>query len=116
MNFCNTFNLLLEKLGEYAKFSQLPDKMPYGFVVHPDASMDDIMGMGGHEDMVLSHGYRDLDQFLRHCGVHVAYNAEDKTVYMLADLTSTKCRKALKTAKDIARWYNKRYKVESAYV
>lgn len=115
MKFNNLMHVMLEALGEYAKFNELPDRMPYGFVVYPDASMDEVSGMGGHDDVVKARGFNDLDHFFQKGGAHLAYNPDDGTMYILADARSTRSRKPLQLAKDVARWYNKKFKVESTH-
>jgi hypothetical protein len=115
MDFDGWVNLILEELGEYVKFQQLPDKRPYGFVVYADGSVDDVHGMGGHEDMVVSKNFKNLDHFFNKGGVHLAYNPEDGVMHLLVDLRNTRSRKALRIAKDVCKWYNVKYKVESVH-
>ena len=102
--------ILIEQI---TKFSKLPDKMPYGFVVYPDGSIDEVIGMYNHVDAVKERGYKDLDAFLDKGGTHLVYDNEgDQIVYIgVSKRGATKSTKALKTAKDIALWYNKEYEV-----
>lgn len=111
MKFDDLVNLILEGIGEHTKFEKLPDRMPYGFLVYPDGSIDEVSGIGGHDEMVIGRGYRDLDNFFQKGGVHLVYNPEDRTMYILVDRRSTRSRKPLELAKDVARWYNKKFYV-----
>lgn len=115
MKFNVLVNLIIEEIGEYTKFDKLPDRMPYGFLVYPDGSIDEISTIGEHDSMAIDRGYKDLDHFFQKGGAHLAYNPDDRTIYILVDRRSTRSRKPLELAKDIARWYNKSFKVEPTH-
>ena len=105
-----------KKLGDITSFEGLPDNIPYGFCVYSDGSVDVVVGVikGGkdHETVFREKGIEDYEEYYSEGCARVAYSHYDDIVMIQADTLITSSGRAIKTAKDIAKWYQKDYKFE----
>ena len=103
-----------KKLGDITSFEDLPDNIPYGFCVYGDGSVDVVLNVypKNHEAAFIEKGIEDYEEFYSLGGARVVFEKHDDMVYIQADLKNTKSRLALKVAKDIAKWYQKKSEIE----
>lgn len=103
-----------KKLGAITSFEDLPDNIPYGFCVYGDGSVDAVSSSvsKNHEATFISKGIEDYEEFYNLGGARVVFEKHDDLVLIQADLRNTRSRVAVKVAKDIAKWYQKKHEVE----
>ena len=103
-----------KKIGAITSFDDLPDRIPYGFCVYQDGSVDAVSSTvsKNHEATFISRGIEDYEEFYNLGGARVVFEKYDDLVLIQADLRSTRSRLAVRVAKDIAKWYQKKHEVE----
>ena len=115
MKFDEIVNMILEGksyIGEIYSFKQLPDSEDYGYAIYPDGSLDIVSNVYEHEAMLKKRGFKSYKSFFKKGGVRMSYDYFDKVYYINAWITQSNSRKALKLAKDIAKFYNIGYEID----
>jgi hypothetical protein len=115
MKFDKLVNVILEGksyIGEIYSFKQLPDSEDYGYAIYPDGSFDIVGDVYEHEVMLKKRGFKSYKSFFSKGGVRMSYDYFDSMYYIDAWTKQSNSRRALNTAKDIAKFYNIDYKIE----
>lgn len=104
-----------KKVGAITSFDDLPDRIPYGFCVYQDGSVDAVSKLN-HEATFISRGIEDYEGFYNLGGARVGFEKYNDLVLIQADLRNTRSRLAVRVAKDIAKWYQKKHEIEEHWL
>jgi hypothetical protein len=105
-------DLLTESDYDISSFDELPRCAPYGFIVFPDGSFGVAFEMCDHDILCQEKEYEDKSELIKKGGIRIAYVGRGKYE---ADYLPTKTNhKAIKTAKDLALYYDCDLKLTNA--
>lgn len=91
-------------------FSVLPEEPPYGFLVFPDGRFMPVVRHQGHSKLLKSLG-TDMEKFLGSGGCSLTKISNVTLGYYIGRNTPFAKRNAVKSAKDICRFYKAAYEV-----
>ncbi len=98
------FSHLLTEMyyGQTHKFEDLPENRPYGFMVYPDGTFG-IAGTSMSHDLLVG-GAQNISKIIKLGGVRVVISGDE--LYLGEYIRGRVKPAAMKTARDLATWYN----------